>query len=197
MNDVAGWVAPAATMIAAMMTAANLGARVTGWGFVVFLLASAAWIVVATGTGQQNLLLTNAFLALVNAVGVWRWLGRQARYEDGGKVAEARSRAQGHAPTLHSATAMAGSNLMGANGEPVAEVVDAMLARSTGVLTYLVVREGGVVGVGERLHALAPVDFTASEEGFKTSLTAQDLAARPVLNPTAWPASLDDIGLVS
>lgn len=35
---VAAWVAPVATMIAAVMTAANLGARVTGWGFVVFVI---------------------------------------------------------------------------------------------------------------------------------------------------------------
>jgi hypothetical protein len=33
LTAMAGWVAPAATMIAAMMTAANLGARVIGWGF--------------------------------------------------------------------------------------------------------------------------------------------------------------------
>lgn len=34
--DLAGWAAPAATMIAAMMTAFNFGARITGWGFVAF-----------------------------------------------------------------------------------------------------------------------------------------------------------------
>ncbi|MEK7456583.1 MAG: hypothetical protein AABZ76_16905 [Pseudomonadota bacterium] len=46
MEDLAGWIAPAATMIAAMMTAANLGARVTGWGFGVFTLGSIAWSIV-------------------------------------------------------------------------------------------------------------------------------------------------------
>ena len=46
LEDLAGWIAPAATMIAAMMTAANLGARVTGWGFGVFTLGSIAWSIV-------------------------------------------------------------------------------------------------------------------------------------------------------
>lgn len=34
--DLASWLAPAATMIAAIMTASNAGTRMTGWGFVLF-----------------------------------------------------------------------------------------------------------------------------------------------------------------
>jgi len=79
MLDAAGWIAPAATMIAAIMTAANLGARVTGWGFAVFAVGALAWITVGAATGQQNLLWSNAFLLLVDLVGIWRWLGRRAR----------------------------------------------------------------------------------------------------------------------
>jgi Na+/phosphate symporter len=72
LEDIAGWVAPAATMIAAVMTAANLGARVTGWGFVVFVIGSISWSIVGISSGQSNLLWTNGFLTLVNAMGVWR-----------------------------------------------------------------------------------------------------------------------------
>ena len=60
--------APAATMIAAVMTASNLGARVTGWGFVVFTVGSIAWCLVALTSGQANLLWTNGFLILVNVL---------------------------------------------------------------------------------------------------------------------------------
>jgi hypothetical protein len=38
-------------MIAAMMTPANLGARVTGWGFVLFSVGAVAWVTVALGSG--------------------------------------------------------------------------------------------------------------------------------------------------
>ena len=79
MEEIAGWIAPIATMLAAMMTAANLGARMTGWGFIVFTIGSVGWLVVANGSGQQNLLWTNAFLTLVNAVGIWRYLLRPAK----------------------------------------------------------------------------------------------------------------------
>ena len=87
LEHAAGWVAPIATAVAAIMTAVNLGARVTGWGFVVFLIGSLAWCAVGASTGQTNLLLTNGFLSLVNLIGIWRWLGRQARYEKGGAEA--------------------------------------------------------------------------------------------------------------
>ena len=44
METIATWVAPIATTIAALMTASNLGSRITGWGFVVFTLGSLGWI---------------------------------------------------------------------------------------------------------------------------------------------------------
>jgi hypothetical protein len=96
LENIAGWVAPAATMIAAMMTAMNLGARVTGWGFVVFTLGSICWTIVGLTSGQTNLIAANVFLTLVNLLGIWRWLGRQSAYEDGAKAATDASRA---APT--------------------------------------------------------------------------------------------------
>jgi hypothetical protein len=98
MLDPAGWIAPAATMIAAIMTAANLGARVTGWGFAVFSVGALAWVIVGATTGQHNLLWSNAFLLLVDLIGVWRWLGRRARYDEAAEAASARSAAS-RAPT--------------------------------------------------------------------------------------------------
>jgi len=65
LDDTAGLIAPSATMIAAMMTAANLGARVTGWGFAVFTIGSICWSFVGFLSGQMNLLATNGFLTLV------------------------------------------------------------------------------------------------------------------------------------
>lgn len=190
MSEIAGWIAPAATMIAAMMTAANLGARITGWGFVVFTVGSIAWTVVAIATGQQNLLLTNGFLTLVNGVGVWRWLGRQARYEDGGQAATAHSAAS-RVPTLFPVGALVGSKLRGADGATIATIVDAMMKCSDSSLAYVVVTEGGVGGVGERLHALQSGELTFSEDGVRCHLTSDDLKGREVVPPGAWPAAVD------
>jgi hypothetical protein len=189
LQELAGWIAPAATMIAAMMTAANLGARVTGWGFVVFTVGSICWVTIALGTGQNNLLWTNGFLTLVNLVGIWRWLGRQARYEDGGQTATARSSAA-HVPTLFPVGRVAGATLTGQDGTTLGTVVEAMMRCSGTGLAYLVVSEGGLVGLGERLHALAPEEVRFSAEGVACDLDAAALAARPVLAPNDWPAAL-------
>src|SRR6476469_1657017 len=91
MEELSGWVAPIATALAAGMTPANLGTRVTGWGFVVFTIGSVAWTSYGVVTGQSNLLWQNLFLTAVNLTGIWRWLGRQARLEDGAKSAAEKS----------------------------------------------------------------------------------------------------------
>lgn len=190
-SDLAGWIAPSATMLAATMTAANLGTRVTGWGFIVFTLGSIAWVTVAIGTGQQNLLLSNGFLTLVNVVGIWRWLGRQARYEDGSRAASAKS-AIARVPTLFSVQSIAGARLVGRDGAALGTIVDGMMRCAGSELAYVVVSEGGVGGVGERLRALAPTELHFSADGPSCDLTADELARRPELKQGAWPVSIDD-----
>lgn len=91
MEEIAGWVAPIATTIAAVMVAANLGARITGWGFVVFCVGSVAWALIGVVTDQANLIWQNLILLLVNIAGIWRWLGLRARYEKGAAKATRRS----------------------------------------------------------------------------------------------------------
>lgn len=184
--EIAGWIAPAATMLAAMMTAANLGARITGYGFVVFTVGSIAWSAVAIGTGQQNLLWTNGLLTVVNIIGVWRWLGREARYEEGGQRAGERS-AVAPAPTLTPIGALHGAKLIGANGEQIGTVVEAMLRCADGALAYVVVREGGVGGLGERLHALDSSELTFFQDHIAARLTGEELARRPLLEKERWP----------
>ena len=189
MDQIAGWIAPTATMLAAMMTAANLGARVTGWGFVVFTIGSVAWSVVAVSTGQQNLLLTNGFLTLVNGVGIWRWLGRQARYEAGGAAATERS-SVARVPDLFAVGSMSGAKVVNSEGQALGTIAEAMMQCSGAALAYVVVSEGGVGGVGERLHAVAPGAFQFSEKGIVCDLTPQALAALPVLEEDNWPVGL-------
>ena len=84
MESIATWVAPVATTIAALMTASNLGSRITGYGFIVFTVGSLAWLTLGITTGQANLLWQNVILTALNLFGIWRWLGRQAQIEDGG-----------------------------------------------------------------------------------------------------------------
>ena len=188
--SLAGWIAPAATMIAAMMTAANLGARLTGWGFVVFAVGAVAWIITAIAGGQQNLLIANSFLLVVDAVGVWRWLGRQARYVDGAQAAEADSVVEA-SPDLFAVVGLEGRPVLSHDGSQIGTVVDAMATCADGRIGYVIVREGGLVGVGERLHAIDWREVSLDEKGLRTQLDHQSLAALPVVQADHWPTLAD------
>lgn len=185
--DIAGWVAPTATMIAAMMTAANLGSRVTGWGFVVFLIGAIAWSIVAIATGQQNLLWSNVFLGLVDIVGIWRWLGRKAKLDDGAEKALDAS-ASANAPTLFPIGMIEGGAIKDGTGTPVAQCVGAMAERESGRLSYLVVQEGGVAGVGSRHLAVPWSWLEVADDSFLISRN-HDLATLDPIDPGHWPAA--------
>jgi hypothetical protein len=186
--DAAGIVAPAATMLAAMMTAANLGARVTGWGFVVFTLGSVSWSIVAIASGQTNLLATNVFLTLVNLVGIWRWLGKQKAYEDGAKAATVKSRSPG-VPSLFSATGLSGMPVSDVRGEVVGRSVEAMIECQTGQVSYIVVASGGLAGVDETLRSVPMATIDCRPDGLILLETSAEYERRDVLAPEDWPGA--------
>jgi hypothetical protein len=66
--------AAAATILAAALVAANWNARVTVSGFAVFIVASIAWMIDGWLESKSSLLIQNAVLLLINALGIWRWL---------------------------------------------------------------------------------------------------------------------------
>lgn len=60
--------------LAAIMVSANIGRRITGYGFVIFTLSSVTWIAYALQDGEMPLILQNAVLTAVNLAGIYRWL---------------------------------------------------------------------------------------------------------------------------
>ena len=83
------WYGAIAAVIAALVVATNVNARVTGWAFVLFVtssLALTAWGFLsddAEGIGWQNIA-----LLLINLWGVYRYLGPQkSRKEETAKTA--------------------------------------------------------------------------------------------------------------
>jgi hypothetical protein len=183
-SDIAGWIAPAATAIAALMTAANLGTRVTGWGFVVFTIGSIGWSIVGVTSGQDNLLATNAFLTLVNMLGVWRWLGRQARYEDGGQAAVDASEQEPTVPTLAAASHLIGLPARLADGSQAGTVVEMMIECARARMVYIVVAVGGVGGIGEKLSAINRDRVTLCGDHVELSIDRAMLDALPDWNDT-------------
>lgn len=175
MEDIAGWVALAATCVAALMTASNVGARVTGWGFVVFTIGAVAWIVVGLETGQTQLLWSNVFLGVVDAFGVWRWLGRRAKFSDAADAEQARSAADSYEPVF-SISRIDGLPVTDANGQVIAHSVDALATCAGGTIDFFIVREGGVAGVGETLRRLPRHLVRVCDAELQTDLDTAALA---------------------
>ena len=186
MEDIASWVAPIATTIAALMTASNLGNRITGIGFIVFTVGSLAWLMLGIATGQDNLLWQNIVLTLLNLFGVWRWLGRETKIEEGGKTAQARS-VDTPGETLFPVSLLTRAPLVGAGGDKLGALVDAMAGCRSGRIAYLVATSGGIGGVGEQFHRLEWDDVRIKGDEVCADLDSDTFAAKPELGKDDWP----------
>lgn len=186
MNEIVPWIATAATIFAACLTASNLGSRITGYGFIVFTVGSIAWFATGLLTGQPALVWTNVVMTGLNLFGVWRWLGRQARVEEGAQAAAEESRA---APgeTLFPASSLSRAKLVGTDGTELGTCVDAMLGCGSGRLTYLVAAQGGVAGVGETFRRVEWRDVHVHDGTVRTRLDERRFSALPELAKDSWP----------
>ena len=178
MADLAGWIALVATSIAALMTAANLGTRVTGWGFVIFTVSAAAWIVVGVSTHQTQLLWSNAFLAVVDLFGVWRWLALRSWFSDTAEAEEERSETD-TGEDLFTLSALDGMPVKDAAGKTIAKAVEALAARGAGTIAYVIIREGGLGGVGETLRRLPWQSVRVEDRSLLTNLDGEALRKLP------------------
>lgn len=188
MDQTASWIATAATIIAACFTASNLGSRVTGIGFIIFTIGSIAWFATGYLTGQPALMWTNVVMTLLNLFGVYRWLGRQAKLEEGANKAAEKS-AETPGEDLFPASSLTASRLLGRGGEALGNTVDAMISCNGGRLRYLVVAQGGVAGVGETFRRV-DWHFAGVEEGaVKTDMSPEQFDRLPALQKDNWPGA--------
>ncbi len=186
MTDWLSWIATAATIGGALLTASNLGARITGTGFIVFLFGSLSWIGVSLATGQQALLWTNIVLTFLNLFGIWRWLGRQSAVEHGAEAAAEASEAT-PGETLFPVSLLSKAKVL-AGGEEVGACVDAMAGERGGRLAYVVVSEGGIAGIGERLRRIAWADVRIDHDHMVLAMDHNAFRAMPELARDQWPA---------
>jgi hypothetical protein len=185
MAETISWVATAATVLAALMTASNLGSRVTGFGFVVFTIGALCWIRVGLLTHQPALLWTNVVLTAVDLFGVWRWLGRQARVEEGARSASEASESTPGEPLFPISLLTRAPVLCG--NEQVGHCIDAMAGCRSGRIDYVVVSEGGLAGLGERLRRLPWGNAHVEDEKLVTHFAPEGFDRLDELERDQWP----------
>jgi len=183
MADTISWVATIATVIAASMTAANLGTRITGYGFCVFMIGSVSWLMAGLLTQQPALTWTNVVLTFLNIFGIWRWLGRQAKVEEGARAA-AEASERSPEETLFPVSLLGNAPVI-SRGREVGHCVDAMAGCVSGKLSYVVLSEGGLAGVGETLRRLP---WSAARIDGDHLITTSDPNRLDLLERDQWPA---------
>ena len=186
MENSLSWIATIATITAASITASNLGSRITGYGFIVFTIGSIAWFGLGLLTGQPPLVWTNAVLTFLNLFGIWRWLGRQAKIEDGSTAAaEASHETPGEA--LFPVSLLARAKVMSGTGGELGTCVDAMAGCGSGRIAYVMVSQGGIGGAGETLRRLDWADLRADRETVVAKLDEAQFRALDPVPKDQWP----------
>jgi hypothetical protein len=186
MENSLSWVATAATILAASITASNLGTRITGYGFIVFTFGSIAWFGFGLMSGQPALMWTNAVLTILNLFGIWRWLGRQATLEDGSAAAAKASRAT-PGEALFPVSLLTRAEVRSARTS-LGACVDAMAGCASGRIAYVVVSEGGIAGAGETLRRLAWDGVRVEGDEVVTTLGQAQFCRLDPVPKDEWPA---------
>lgn len=94
--------------------------------------------------------------------------------------------------TLVAVGALLEATVHGPSDEKLGKITEVMLAAGKGEIAYVVLARGGVLGVGETLHAVSWCDFTFDPDDGRLSLTVSgaDLDARGGFDKDHWPASV-------
>ena len=186
MAEPISWAATIATIIAASMVAANLGSRITGYGFVVFTIGSLLWIRTGVATHEPALVWTNSVLTALNLFGIWRWLGRQTRVEEGARAA---SEASEHTPgeALFPVSLLSHAPVVQGTAE-LGRCIDGMAGCSSGRLNYVVVSQGGVAGIGETLRRLPWSIAKVDGERVIAAMSVEEFSQLEELPRDQWPA---------
>jgi hypothetical protein len=152
----------------------------------VFTFGALCWIAVGIKSGQPALLWTNVVLTVLDLFGVWRWLGRQTKVEEGARAAaEASEQAPGE--TLFPISLLSRAPVRGDDVE-LGKCIDAMAGCSTGRIGYVVNSQGGVAGVGETLRRLPWKAARVQGESLIVTLEASAFDTLEELPRDQWPA---------
>ena len=77
--DFMKWFASITGIVAALMVSLDLGRKITGYGFVIFVFSSIAWITDGLLQKEGALGTQNAVLLAINIFGVYRYLIRRRK----------------------------------------------------------------------------------------------------------------------
>jgi hypothetical protein len=138
------------TIIAALMTASNLGSRITGYGFVVFTVGSLAWLALGSPPASRRCCgpTSSSPRSTCSASGAGSGGRRRSRRAARRRRSKRRTPGENPVPRLAADQAPSWSG----QGAPSSALRRRDGSAAAAGARYLVVAEGGVAGVGETLR---------------------------------------------
>lgn len=184
--DVLGFLAPATLVAGAALTAANAGARVTGYGFIGISLAQLGFAGVGLATGSRMTVIAAAILFVINAAGAHRWLRHVARADDVAERTRERSLRAPLSENIASARLALGASVYGPDGAEAGQLDDIIIEDQPGRIAYFVIHPAGA-HAGRDFVGVMPAALRASGERLQLN---RPLAECSPLPAAAWPAHL-------
>ncbi|MGH8614170.1 MAG: PRC-barrel domain-containing protein [Gammaproteobacteria bacterium] len=104
-------------------------------------------------------------------------------------VVEARRDLRRDIAQIHRATNVIGTKVMNQSKEKLGEIGDLVLDFNTGGIAYVVITSGGVLGVGDTLHAVPwkALRLNAKMDAFVLNVTEAAWKNAPGFDPKNWP----------
>jgi hypothetical protein len=124
-------------------------------------------------------------MTALNLFGIWRWLGRQAKVEEGAMEA-ARDSRQMPGESLFPVSMLSSAPVRCSDGE-LGRSVDAMAGAQSGRVAYVVIAEGGVAGVGETLRRLDWRQCHFEGKSLIATVAKQEFQRLEIVQRDHWP----------
>ncbi|HTE05777.1 MAG TPA: PRC-barrel domain-containing protein [Planctomycetota bacterium] len=90
---------------------------------------------------------------------------------------------------LACAKKLIGQDIKGTDGDKIGDIKDLAIDLGTHKVAYAVVSTGGVLGVGDKLHAVSLDRFTCNEDSCTVAMSKDSLSALPTLDLDRLPSS--------
>jgi sporulation protein YlmC with PRC-barrel domain len=99
----------------------------------------------------------------------------------------------GPGPELMAASTLVGDNVMSSAGEHVGKIAAIMLDVRSGHIAYAALSTGGILGMGDTLHAIpwSALTLDAIDKCFVVDIPAQRLKDEPGFDKDHWPSEAD------
>jgi sporulation protein YlmC with PRC-barrel domain len=186
MDTVLRWIGPACILLGSLLTAANAGARTTGYGLVLFTCGS-AFLAVSAYLGHDFFgTFVNLALMVINVVGARRWLGHNAVIEEAASHAHEKSKSSEHIPTIAPLSQLLGRKVLDSKHDAYGEVADVMVETEGMKLSYIVVHPAHS-DVGTGFVGVRPDCVNVGVEEVLLTCATRECVA---LADSEWPAKL-------